>query len=284
MPAPQRGAGSPSGLLLAGLLLAGHGLLLALAGACVGLRALAVHRQPAAMPQALVAPDLDLAPDIGLDLAAQVTLDLVVRLDPVPELYELRVAHLMNAGVTADAGTAQRLQCAGPADAVDIGKGNLKPLLSREVNANQACHRGQLSFCCGGRAHRARARAYHTVPMTRPRPPPGVLRPPCRRAECDAYGVVRAWPGAVSALTLLVPRVRADDHHPAMPSDDPAFAADLLHARLDFHGQSLPGAVRPSLVTCTGRRSGRGSGRTGSAQRPPGRRAGSEYSASASCR
>src|SRR5262245_29761941 len=37
------------------------------------------------------------------------------------------------------------------------------------------------------------------------------------------------------ALPLLVPRVRADDHNPAMPADDPALAADLLHTRLDLH-------------------------------------------------
>src|ERR1700739_421106 len=45
-------------------------------------------------------------------------------------------------------------------------------------------------------------------------------------------------PGPASALTLLVPRIRADDHNPAMPADDPALAADLLHTRLDLH---LPG-------------------------------------------
>ena len=40
---------------------------------------------------------------------------------------------------------------------------------------------------------------------------------------------------AGSALTLLVPRIRADDHDPAMPANDPALAADLLHTRLNLH-------------------------------------------------
>src|SRR5580698_645074 len=51
---------------------------------------------------------------------------------------------------------------------------------------------------------------------------------------------------SASALTLLVTRVRADDHDPAMPANDPALAADLLHARLDLHCWSLLG--RPGVV------------------------------------
>src|SRR5262249_56229782 len=96
-------------LLAADLLLAGDGLLPALAGAGIGLGALAVYRQPAAMPQALVTADLDLAPDVGLDLAAQVTLDLVVRLDPVPRLDDFLVGHLVHPPVSADARCAERL-------------------------------------------------------------------------------------------------------------------------------------------------------------------------------
>src|SRR5271169_6909456 len=110
------------GLLLPGLLLAGDGLLLALAGARVGLRPLPVHREPAAVADSLVAADLDLAPDVGLDLAAQVTFDLVMRVDPVPELHQLVVTEAADPGVAADAGSLQRLQRPGAADAIDIGK------------------------------------------------------------------------------------------------------------------------------------------------------------------
>src|ERR1700733_12485821 len=109
-------------LLLAGLLLASHCLLLALAGARVGLRALTVHRETAAVPQALVAADLDLAPDVRLHLAAQVTFDLVVGLDPVPEAEHVFITQLVHPGVAADASGVQRLERAGPADAVDVGK------------------------------------------------------------------------------------------------------------------------------------------------------------------
>src|SRR5947209_4495564 len=56
----SRGLLAPGGLLLAGLLLAGHGALGTLAGARVGARPLAVDRQAAAVAQPRVAPDLHL--------------------------------------------------------------------------------------------------------------------------------------------------------------------------------------------------------------------------------
>src|SRR6201996_2931354 len=86
-----RAAGDASGcgLLLAGLLLAGHGLLLALAGAGVGLRPLTMHGQSPTVPDPLVAADLDLASDIGLDFAAQVALDAVGRVDPVAQANQV---------------------------------------------------------------------------------------------------------------------------------------------------------------------------------------------------
>jgi hypothetical protein len=84
-------------------------LLGALAGARVGVRALTADRQAATVPQTLVAADLDLAADVGGDLAAEVTLDLVVALDPVAELDQLVVAQVLDAQVGADAGGGQGL-------------------------------------------------------------------------------------------------------------------------------------------------------------------------------
>src|SRR6266496_1840868 len=87
--------------LPAHLLAAGDCLLLALPGTGIGLRALPVHGQPAAMADALVAADLDLAADVGLHLAAQVALYLVGGLDPVPQTDELIVAERVHAGIPA---------------------------------------------------------------------------------------------------------------------------------------------------------------------------------------
>src|SRR5690606_41045651 len=77
----SRSAGRSGGprCLARRLLLARDGALGTLAGTRVGLRALAAHREAAAVTDALVGPDLDLAADVRGDLAAQVTLELEVR-------------------------------------------------------------------------------------------------------------------------------------------------------------------------------------------------------------
>ena len=57
------------------------------------------------MAATLVAADLDLAADVGLDLTTEVTLDLDVRaVDRVAKLDQLFVAQLVDAEVGADPG------------------------------------------------------------------------------------------------------------------------------------------------------------------------------------
>src|SRR6266508_1970739 len=61
----------------------------------------------------------------------------------------------------------------------------------------------------------------------------------------------RAW----SALPLLVPRVLADHHDPAVTPDHLALVADLLDARIDLHRASFFGSVNGwSVVLARGRR------------------------------
>src|SRR5690625_3509460 len=122
---------------LAGLLLAGHRALGALAGAGVGLGALSADGQSAAVTQALVGADLDLAADVGLDLAAEVTLDLEVALDVVTKSDEVAVGHVLDAQVRAHARGLERLLRAGPPDAVDVGERHLEPLLAGEVDRSE---------------------------------------------------------------------------------------------------------------------------------------------------
>src|ERR1700712_3786494 len=86
------------------LLLAGNGALGTLAGASVGLGALTADRQALAVTAALRGADLDLAEDVGLDLATEVTLDLELGLDRVAQADELGVPQLVDAGVGADPG------------------------------------------------------------------------------------------------------------------------------------------------------------------------------------
>src|ERR1022692_716037 len=159
-----------------------RGLLLALPGTGIGLRALAVHGQPAAMPDALVAPDLDLAPNVGLHLAAQVAFDLVRSIDPVPQPHEVLVAEVMNAGVAADTRRTDRFQRTGAADSVTVSESDLKPLVTRQVDVDEACHPGQFSFCLGGPAHRS----LGPCPDRAPASSGGVPRPAAGRPRTAA--------------------------------------------------------------------------------------------------
>ena len=96
--------------------------------------------------QALVATDLDLATDVGLHLAAQVTLDLEVAFDVVAQLGHLVVGEVLGAQVPVDAGGGQDFLAAGTADAVDVGQRDLHALVAREINAHETCHQAVFLF------------------------------------------------------------------------------------------------------------------------------------------
>src|SRR5688500_3955582 len=104
-------------LLLARLLLAGDRALRTLAGAGVGPGALTAHGQALAVPDALVAADLNLAADIRLDLAAQVPFNLEVGLDVVAQLHDLFIGQVTSPLVGVDAGGGQKLDGSGATDA-----------------------------------------------------------------------------------------------------------------------------------------------------------------------
>src|SRR6056297_3772271 len=71
------------------LLLAGDRLRRALAGAGIGVGALAAHGQAAAMPQAAVAAEVHQALDVDRHLAAQVALDAHVAVDVLADREDL---------------------------------------------------------------------------------------------------------------------------------------------------------------------------------------------------
>ena len=111
------------------------GALGALTGTRVGLGALATHRQATAVPQALVAADLDLAANVGLHLAAQVTLDLEVGFDVVAQVGQLVVGQVLGAQVPVNAGGCQDLVGSGTSDAEDVRQRDLHPLIARQIDA-----------------------------------------------------------------------------------------------------------------------------------------------------
>src|SRR5690606_15336167 len=117
---------------LAGLLLTGDGALRALAGTGVGLGALTADREAATVADALVGADLDLAADVGGDLAAEVALHLVGALDVVAEGDELVIGEVLDADRLVDLGGLEDLDRAGTADAVDVRECDHHALIARD--------------------------------------------------------------------------------------------------------------------------------------------------------
>ena len=77
--------------LLRNLLLAGDGDGLALAGACVGMGALTMHRQAAAMAQPTLAAQVHEPLDVHRHLAPQVALDAVILVNHLAQLQHFVV-------------------------------------------------------------------------------------------------------------------------------------------------------------------------------------------------
>src|SRR5919201_5862718 len=135
-----RVAGLRGGATLLGLLPAADGLLRALARAAVRLRALAVHRQPAAVPDPAVGADLGQPLDRLRALAAQLALDLEIRVDVVPELRDLLVGEVAHLRVGRKAECRANLARGRLPDAVDVRQADLEPLFPRQVDAGDASH------------------------------------------------------------------------------------------------------------------------------------------------
>src|SRR6185312_2112527 len=104
------------------------------------LRALPVHRQAAPMPDAAVRADLGEPLDRLLPVAAQVSLDLDVRVDEVAELRDLFVGQVLDLRVRAEAELGGDLPRGRLADPVDVRQPDLEPLLIREIDSGDACH------------------------------------------------------------------------------------------------------------------------------------------------
>jgi len=123
---------------LLGLLPASDGLLRAFAAARIGLRALPVHRQAAPMPDAAVRADLGEPLDRLLPVAAQVTLDLELRVDVVAELRDLLVSQVLDLRVRVETELRGDFARGRLADSVDVGQPDLEALLVRKVDSGDS--------------------------------------------------------------------------------------------------------------------------------------------------
>ena len=91
------------------------------------------------MTDAAVRADLGEPLDRLLPVAAQVTLDLEVRVDVVAELRDLFVGEVLDLRVRVEAELGGYLAGSRLADPVDVGQPDLEALLVREVDSRDAC-------------------------------------------------------------------------------------------------------------------------------------------------
>src|SRR5215217_2809289 len=127
-------------LLLGRLLLAGHGLLGALARPRVGVGALPVDRKAPAMPDPLVRADLDLTLDVLRDLAPQVALDLVRAVDVLADPADLFLGQLANLRDAIDPRAGDDLVRPRGPDPIDVAEGDVHPLIAGKVEACDSSH------------------------------------------------------------------------------------------------------------------------------------------------
>src|SRR5499426_171153 len=186
------------------LLLDHHAPLGALPRAGVGVRALAAHRETAAVADAAVRADVHQALDVHRDVAAQVALDLELALDDLADPVHLVVGPRLHALAGIDVRLQQHAPPRRPPEPVDVRDRDLTPLLSRQVDASHSCHVPSPFLCSsGGFAAAIRPGGRHRKGA---KPPPRLL-----------------------PLSSFVARILADDPRHALTLDDLA----VLTAHLD---------------------------------------------------
>src|SRR3546814_19129091 len=77
--------------------------------------------------------------DVHGHVAAQVALDHVVAVDGLADVGDLVIGQLVHPARLRNAHLAADTRRHRPADAVDVGQGNLDPLLRRNIDASNTC-------------------------------------------------------------------------------------------------------------------------------------------------
>jgi len=112
----------------------------ALTRASVGVRALATDRQSSTVAEATIAAEIHESLDVGLDLAAQITLDHVIGLKDLAYSGHLLLGEFTGSHSAADARLVEHLKRRTASDSIDIGEGDVQALVAREVYTGDTCH------------------------------------------------------------------------------------------------------------------------------------------------
>jgi len=80
--------------------------------------------------------------DIGCNLAAKITFNLVVAFDEVTKCHKLLVGEILDASVRVHAGSSKGFVSTGLAHAVDVSESNFHALFAGNINSSETCHTG----------------------------------------------------------------------------------------------------------------------------------------------
>src|SRR5690349_12457577 len=136
-PAPPRGSRA---ILLRHLLLAGNRHRLALAGAGIGMGALAADRQALAMTQPAIAGHVHQALDVHRHLAAEIALDPVFAVDQLADAENLLIRQLVDPALLRDAELLADLDRVLRPDAIDVAQRNRHALVRGNIDTGDARH------------------------------------------------------------------------------------------------------------------------------------------------
>ena len=92
------------------------------------------------MTEPLVTPDLDFSLDVLCDIAAQISLDLVIRIDELPDTQHFRIREVTYLRIRVDLERVEDLLRAGYSDPEDIGESHLNALFSGEIGTCDSSH------------------------------------------------------------------------------------------------------------------------------------------------
>src|SRR5690348_4026076 len=111
---------------------------LALAGARVGVRALAADREALAVPQPAVAGEVHQPLDVHRRVAPKVALDAVIAVDRLADVQDFLVGQVLDSLFRRNAELLRDLLGRRSADSVDVGERDLDALVCRDINPSNS--------------------------------------------------------------------------------------------------------------------------------------------------
>src|SRR5262245_9647415 len=139
-----------------------------LAGTRIGMRALAAHRQSAAMPQAAVAAEIHQPLDVELHLTSQVPLDQVIAIDHLADVEHLLVGQLRHPAGLRDPDFLHDFLGLSRSDPMDILQCDDHAFVGRNIDTSDA-GQSRFSYCrpSSGRPSRSASTARMTDSLRR---------------------------------------------------------------------------------------------------------------------